>query len=194
MANRTCERCGGDLPFTARDDAHFCSGRCRVAAHRSGPRIAPELRRCDRWVRRSKKKVPLTPSGRYASSTDPGTWSSLPAVKASRRGAGIGFVLNGDGIVCLDLDHCLDDGELLPWARPIIEALPSTWIEVSPSGDGLHVWGKGDAEPGRRVAVAGGYVEIYSQGRYITVTEELWNGSPLRLANLRPAIRDLVDA
>ena len=136
----------------------------------------------------------MMPSGKYASSTNPDTWSTLDVVAVAKRGAGMGFVLNGDGIVCLDLDHCLVDGQLLPWARPIVEALPDTWIEISPSGDGLHVWGTGDTEVGRNLPVAGGRVEVYSQGRYITVTETPWNGAPMKLADLRPVIRSLVDA
>jgi primase-polymerase (primpol)-like protein len=159
-----------------------------------GTRVPPQLRSKARWVRRSKRKIPLTPTGAHASSTDPTTWSTLPDVLGAKRGAGIGFVLNGDGIVCIDLDHCLEAGELLPWAQPIVDALPTTWIEVSPSGDGLHVWGRGEAGAGRKLPVEGGQVEIYSQDRYITVTETPWRSSPMRLADLRPTIRSLVDA
>jgi primase-polymerase (primpol)-like protein len=194
MAERACERCTERLPFTARADARYCSTRCRVAAHRACRRVPVALRDRGRWVRRSAKKIPMMPSGKFASSTNPTTWSTLEDAGASQRGTGLGFVLNGDGIVCLDLDHCLEDGELAAWARPIIEALPSTWIEISPSGDGLHVWGLGDAETGRVLPVDGGKVEIYSQGRYITVTETPWKGAPLHLADLRPAVRTLIDA
>ena len=43
---------------------------------------------------------------------------------ASKAGVGVGYVLaEGDGIVCIDLDHCLDDGKLAPWARTIRSAM-----------------------------------------------------------------------
>ena len=70
----------------------------------------------------------------------------------SSAGVGPGFVLNGDGIVCIDLDHCLTGRVLEPWAADILAACPGTYIEVSPSGDGLHIWGRAlDFDGGRRV-------------------------------------------
>lgn len=77
-----------------------------------------------------------------------------------------GFVLNGDGIVCLDLDHCLLDGELTGRAAEILARCPSTYVEVSLSGTGLHVWGRGEVPKGRRLRG----VEVYGTGRYIAVT------------------------
>lgn len=40
---RGCERCGARIFKTARADARFCSGRCKVAAHRAGKRYADAL-------------------------------------------------------------------------------------------------------------------------------------------------------
>lgn len=171
MAKRACERCGGDLPLLARADARFCSTRCRVAAHRA--RQAPaELRERDRWVRHDTRKVPLRADGfGPASSTDPQTWSTYKAVRTSGRGVGDGFVLNGDGVVCIDLDHCVTpSGRITAAARRFLATLPSTYVERSPSGTGLHVWGFGQAPRGRRMVVGGLHVEVYGTGRYMTVT------------------------
>ena len=98
---------------------------------------------------------------------------------ASPVGVGVGFVLNGDGIVCLDLDHCLDGG-LSDLAARVLELAGPTYVEVSPSGDGLHVWGYGEIGRGRRV----GGVEAYGTGRYLTVTGKPFDGSVSRLGDL----------
>jgi primase-polymerase (primpol)-like protein len=158
----TCEVCGA--PFTARADARFCSGRCRVAAHRR--EILPaELTSRARWVRH-RAKVPLTIEGRCASSTDPATWASYRDAKASEIGDGLGFVFNGDGIAGIDLDHCLAGGVLEPWAQQILDRCPATYVEISPSGTGLHIFGRAIVGAGRRR----NGVEVYDRGRYFTVT------------------------
>lgn len=144
-----------------------------------------------RWVRRDADKVPLQPNGRRASSTQPYTWSTYQrAARAADVGVGLGYVLAaGDGVVCLDLDHCLDEGRLAPWARAILERCGSTFVEISPSGRGLHVFGRGPAVVGRKVRGADGLaVEVYSQGRYIAVTGRRWRGAPLRLGDLSEVV------
>lgn len=150
-----------------------------------------ELRRRARWVRYTAAKVPLTPHGKAASVIDPSTWSRFAEVESSTVGRGYGFVLDGDGIVCLDLDGCLSGGELAPWAREILDACPGTYVEVSPSGTGLHVFGFGQVERGRRVRRGGRAVEVYGRGRYIAVTGERFADTPRRLAAL-PDVGELV--
>lgn len=172
--------CEGELPTLARADARTCSARCRKA--RSRGRIPAALRDLDRWVTWSPTKVPLTPAGRPASSTDPATWSPWSSVRGLGRR---GFVLNGDGVVCLDLDHCLSEaGVLTEGAARLLALLPPTYVEVSPSGDGLHVWGRGVIDGGRVVSLAGQRVEVYGAGRYLTVTAQPFGSSPSSLGNL----------
>ncbi|MFI8853672.1 DNA primase [Streptomyces sp. NPDC053499] len=189
------EPCRGPLPITARTDARYCSGRCRTAACRARRSIPRELTSRPRWVRRSARKVPLTTGGATASSTDPGTWARYREAAASDAGAGLGYVLaDGDGVVCLDLDHCLTaDGEVVGWAQNILDAARPTWVERSVSGDGLHVWGLGELQHGRRIALdGGGTVELYGTGRYIAVTGQTFGGTPQRLGDLGPLIRELL--
>ena len=179
---RTCARCGGpiDLLKPGRVPT-YCSTRCRVAANRA--KVPAELRERDRWVRHERKR-PITAAGSAASSTDPGTWSSYAAMKRSTVGDGIGFVL-GDGIGCFDLDHCLVNGRPTAAAAAFLAQLPATYVEISPSGSGLHVWGL--IPPGhgsRRRRPDGLHVERYSTGRYITVTGRPFAGSVSRLADL----------
>nr|WP_237691432.1 hypothetical protein [Streptomyces sp. SID7834] len=137
--------------------------------------------------------MPLTIGGSVASSTDPSTWSRHRDAAASSAGAGLGFVLDGDGVVCLDLDHCLDqDGAPLPWAQTILAAAGDTWVEVSRSGDGLHVWGLGGLQAGRRITFNGGSVELYADGRYIAVTGATFGDTPRRLGELQHVIDALL--
>jgi primase-polymerase (primpol)-like protein len=126
---------------------------------------------------RHHRKRPITVTGRAASSTDPETWSTYTAAKSATVGHGLGFVL-GDGIACLDLDHCLIDGKPNGLAREVLARVPGAYVEVSPSGDGLHVWGTAPEQPGRR---RDGF-EVYSVGRYITVTGNVFR--PGRLVDL----------
>lgn len=185
-----CEVCGARLPVAGRGRIpRFCSGRCRVAAHRARRRVPRELTSRARWVRYSDRKVPLTVSGEVASSTDVRTWCDYRTASSSKAGVGLGFVLNGDGVICLDVDHCLDErGEVAPWAGRLLERMPSTYVEVSPSGDGLHVWGHGRVMRGRRVPLDGGTVEIYGAGRYITVTGRRFGDAPASLADLSEVV------
>lgn len=189
----TCERCGERLKSAGRGRIpRFCSGRCRVAAHRARNRVPRELVERDRWVRRSEDKVPLTASGRAASSTDPATWSSYRDARRSTAGVGAGFVLNGDGIACIDLDHCVEGGKVAPWAQEILDKLPPTYVEVSPSGDGLHVFGVADFKGGRKVRVGDHKVEVYADRRYIAVTGRVFGDMPGRLGDLSEVIDSLL--
>ena len=192
---RLCARCGGDMPITARTDARTCSTRCRVAAHREAKkRVFPvELTTRDRWVRRSTTKAPLTTVGTPASSTNPRSWSTYRNAAESVAGVGLGFVLNGDGIACLDLDHALAaDGSPKPWAAEILRQAGDTYTEVSPSGDGLHVFGYADVRQGRRIRREGGYaVEVYGDGRYIAMTGQRFQGAPSTLADISALVGQL---
>lgn len=186
MKHRPCERCSTDLPVRARATTRFCSTRCRVAAHRAG--LPLELRSQPRWVTHSAAKVPLTPRGRPASSTNPATWSPFEAVDGMERR---GFVLNGDGIACLDLDHCLTpDGRVTGRAAEVLARVPATYVEVSPSGTGLHVWGRALVPHGRRLPQG---VEVYGTGRYIAVTGKRFGRCPSTLADLGEVVAWLLE-
>ncbi|RAJ67572.1 hypothetical protein K388_00312 [Streptomyces sp. KhCrAH-43] len=185
------------MPLAARSHARSCSTRCRVALHRAAKKNALplELTTCDRWVRRAANKVPLTTGDMPASSTDPRTWSSYKGASASSAGVGLGFVLSGvDDIVCIDLDHCLNPltGRLEPWAAAIIRNAGATYVEVSPSGDGLHIWGRADVRQGRRIRRPDGTaVEIYGQRRMICMTGRVFRGSARALGDISRVVATL---
>ncbi|MFI5808991.1 DNA primase [Streptomyces sp. NPDC051561] len=193
MPTPTCGHCEQPLRITARRHAIYCAPRCRAAAQRARRSVPAELTRRPRWVRHTARKVPLTVGGSVASSTDSSTWSRHADAAASTAGVGSGFVLNGDGIVVLDLDHCIGpDGELAGWAQTILDATAgATWVEVSRSGDGLHIWGLGALPHGRRITLdGGGSVELYADGRYIAITGTTYGGTPRRLGD----VQHLIDA
>lgn len=170
MGERGCVGCGEPINLR-RADAMTCSPRCRKRASRRLT-IPVELTSRARWVRRSVSKMPLTVNGRAASSTSPETWTDYKTAAASTVGVGLGFVLTGDGIGVLDLDHAIVDGMILPWAAEVLAANPGTFTEVSQSGEGLHVWGLLASARGRKVR-DGRNIEVYSRGRYIAL------GTPL---------------
>jgi primase-polymerase (primpol)-like protein len=151
-----------------RADAKFCSTKCRVYSSRRKVSFPAEMTSRRRWVRRDGNKVPLTGAGRYASSTNSKTWTSFEEALRSPVGVGLGFVLNGDGVAVIDLDDCFVDGELAEWAAVIMEANAGTFVEVSQSGRGIHIWGLLPSGQGRRIR-DGRKIEIYSTGRYIAM-------------------------
>lgn len=179
---RTCEHCSAPLRHWARADARFCSTRCRVAHHRAAqthaPRALPaELINRPRWVNHLNKRPVCSRTGRWASVTDPSTWSTHAA--ASATGAPLGFVL-GDGIGCIDLDGCLDEhGIPNEAARVLLAYYEGSYVEVSPSGRGLHIWGTAVPQRGFKRMWRGQRIEFYSQGRYITVTENVYQDGSL---------------
>lgn len=126
-------------------------------------------------------KVPIDPTtGRRAKTNDPRTWA--PFEVALRRAhddglPGTGFVFTAqDDFVGVDLDHCRDPrtGEVQPWAEEVIRSLRS-YTEVSPSGMGLHILTRGSLPSGRRRK---GQAEMYSTGRFFTMTGKHIEGSP----------------
>jgi primase-polymerase (primpol)-like protein len=168
---RTCAVCDRSI-VSKNAHARYCSTRCRVTAHRAAQRdpIPAELREQDRWIRHTANKVPLTIDGKAASSTNPATWTTYTEAQKSTAGVGLGFVLNGDGLGCYDLDHCVTEGQLTQQARDFLEATPHFYAELSPSRTGLHIWHHAPAAPGTRKTINGLHVEHYTQGRYITIT------------------------
>ena len=153
--------------------------------------VPPDMAMADRWLRwqlvhrgEGTSKRPVRFDGAPASSTDPATWTSLPTAEQSTTGDGLGFAL-GDGFACIDLDHCYDSrGHLADWAKMLLAPVAGrTWIEISPSGQGLHIWGRCAERKGVKVR---GLMdaEAYSKGRYMTYTGHAWRNSPARLTDL----------
>ncbi len=129
------------------------------------------------------KKPPYNPrTGRRASVADPSTWGSFhDAREAYLTGKwgkmdGIGIMLvEGGGLVAIDIDDCIQEGSLLPHALHIISMF-DTYTEFSPSiprgatlPTGIHLWVRGEM-PGLFCRNDDLHVEIYGRRRYMTVT------------------------
>lgn len=161
-------------------------------------RMPPELCRLPRWVTH-RAKVPYDPSrlSSKASSTDPATWGSFEQAEAAYLEGerdGVGHVLAGDGVVGIDLDHVVTNGLPMPAAMELLSAVKCQFVEMSPSGTGLHGWGYWpEAFPGRRGRIGDVPVEIYSRGRFLTVTGHPLPGleGPLMPLNLAPVFEGL---
>lgn len=169
-----------------------------ISLRRDG--IPAELAARDQWVtwrleaRRGGAKPQKVPynarTGARASHSDPATWSSFDAALAActtRGHAGIGFVFSeGDPYVGIDLDHARDPrtGEVAPWARELLAEFGS-YAEVSQSGTGVHIVGRGRL-PGkgrkRRLPDSGGKVEVYDRTRFFALTGERLDWVPHGIA------------
>jgi primase-polymerase (primpol)-like protein len=114
-------------------------------------------------------------TGYLASVIDPCDWSGYDGAIYAReryRCDGLGFVLNGDGIVAIDLDDCVwwdhDRPQIDKRAENIVRAVDS-YTEFSPSRKGIHIWLLGCLpEISRRNETA--RIEIYTSRQYVTVT------------------------
>lgn len=136
------------------------------------------------WQRQSNQygrvaKIPLTTKGARAAVNRSSTWGEFGAatLAAYNRGYdGVGLVLDGSGLVVIDIDNCLDGGELERRAAAIARSMGS-YCEVSPSGKGLHILGRGRKHcTGSRWTAAGLSIEIYDNRRYITITGNVYGG------------------
>lgn len=153
--------------------------------------LPDDLTERDQWVlwrRERHTKVPYQVNGRRAGSTDPAAWSSYETVVAAwranpRRWAGVGFVFTKEtGMTGIDLDGCLADGKVKPWAQGIVGRFADTYMEVSPSGEGLKIWARGSLPANvAKVAVGDGGIEMYNHARYFTVTGQTFRGAPLQV-------------
>lgn len=163
--------------------------------------IPDSLRELDRWVlwryattdtgRQTKK--PFQADGRPASSTDPATWTTCEAaLNAYDRGSfdGIGFVFSDqDDISGIDLDDCLVNGALKPWAQEIVAAFSETYMEVSPSGTGIKIFCRATLpDKGRKKVFSDGGIEVYDRDRYFTVTGHAWCGAPSEIEDYQAEV------
>src|SRR6266487_479938 len=140
-----------------------------------------------------RKKPPINPNSRLpASPTDRTTWGTLEsAIHALATGKyqGIGFMLTHSPFSGIDLDHCVQDGRIEPWAQEIIEKL-DTYTEYSPSWNkaagtgGVHLLVEGKP-PGNKKA---GNIEVYGEKHYLTITTRLLPGTPATINSRQEAL------
>ncbi len=153
-------------------------------------RVPQEMTEYKQWVlwRRIEAngrmaKMPISPwSGKAAGCDKPQTWSTFRHVSVAMkrfRVDGIGFVFTPADPFCgIDLDKCrAKDGSINEDCRTLIHRI-SSYAEISPSGNGVHIIVKADlGSAGRRTAG----LEVYSSGRYFTMSGKHIAGTPFHI-------------
>lgn len=111
--------------------------------------IPQTLRDLDRWTTWVLARNPgghktKKPAGSTRDPKNRQAFEQVAEVERSTEG-GVGLVLtdgvqldDGTWLVALDLDACYFEGEVVPWAREVIEAFDCSYAELSPSGHGLR--------------------------------------------------------
>jgi putative DNA primase/helicase len=118
-------------------------------------------------------KLPVQPTGRSASSTNPATWTDfLTAQKAYENGNfdGLGFVFTGDdNLIGIDIDDCRDPqtGTLNKLAQDILDNVEG-YAEVSPSETGIKIFTRANLSASHVDHAIG--LEVYPKSRYFTIT------------------------
>jgi putative DNA primase/helicase len=118
-------------------------------------------------------KVPYQPNGALASCTAPTTWSSFTIVwetftaRAGRYDRLYYALTTADGLVGIDLDHCVENGVPNAQAQHWIHHFQS-YTELSPSGAGVRIFIRGTLEG--LVGRKRGNTECYDRDRFLSVT------------------------
>jgi hypothetical protein len=187
-------------------------GEVRLVAPASGAvpidewrrNVPEELRPKKAWVgwapdpktQRPKCPVLISAKARRASTRRSETWSSFDAASAfygkyaDGSTVGVGYVFaKEDGLVYVDVDDAVDErGDVREWALPFVEPFISrSYIELSPSGRGLHIIGKGKLPEGAGFGGKANFpqhatgakvpeVALFAHGKYTTITGRVWKG------------------
>lgn len=157
----------------------------------------------------SLTKVPVDVNGGNASTTDRATWNTFDnVIEASQENEkidGIGYVFNGNSLIGVDFDNCInEDKQISPDVKEIIDEF-DTYMEASPSKTGLKVWGLAnmpDEIVNKSNGAGSGFklsnfpkegmdVEVYYHSRFFTVTTLKLNAKPAKVENIQGMI-DLI--
>ncbi len=129
-------------------------------------------------------KPPYNPRTlQYGDSSDPEAFADLKTAEAAAAGFdGLGVGMFGD-LAGIDIDHCIQDGELSEMAADIVLTMDA-YTEISPSGEGIRIL---FLAPGLEYDRSAYYLknsaaglEIYLAGmtnRYLTVTGNVFSSA-----------------
>ena len=166
--------------------------------------IPSELKERSNWVlwkktREGKKPPHSAKTGKAIDITEPNVGSTfeqaLNTLHKLGRFDGVGYILNGTGLVGIDIDDCLGDATVTSDAIEFLQAIGCKYIEVSPSGNGLHGLGMCEEIISAKI---GKYktakVEVYASKRYLTITGQLYPGlSENSLLEEMPMLIDMLE-
>ena len=112
--------------------------------------------------------------GEYAESDNPKTWTTFDnALKylKEKGGTTVAYALDGkDNISCIDLDRCYDEnGQQTALTKEVLSKCGKTYVEMSVSGNGLHIFGK---TSGMDISTFSkdGDLEFYQRDHFIAMT------------------------
>ena len=133
------------------------------------------------WDEKKQKfeKKPCNSQGHNIDPHMPANWlTDEEAFRlSSASGHGVGFVLTkSDPFFCLDVDHCITGGNWTALAIRMFEMLPGAALELSFSGDGVHLWGTYWQDLGPRAIKKPG-LELYTDKRFIALTNNVQQGA-----------------
>ena len=124
------------------------------------------------YINSNDLKVPVNAQGYNVDHTNPANLISYEEAQRNKliNGLNVSYVLRGDSIWCLDIDKCIDGGVVNDLAQSllILAAQYPTYIEVSTSGTGLHVWGNYEGTiPSHACKNTPLHIEIYTNERHV---------------------------
>lgn len=159
------------------------------------PQQLKDMRRWAPWkavwneTRQKYDKIPYSPDHHGLSTKDVHRWVDFDTAYSSQRlnpskYKGVGFVLTDiTDFVGIDLDECVTDGVIAPWAQEIISAMGS-YTEFSPSRTGIRILATGTFHTDWTNHDAG--IEVYAghAPRFLTITGDVAHDwpSPMREA------------
>ena len=118
-------------------------------------------------------KIPCGTTGSACDAHNTANWMDAVTASAAAQalGLGVGFVLtSGDPFFCLDIDGCRETNGWSAAALSLVERFPGAAVEVSQSGNGLHIWGRYDGpEPAHSCRNAQLGAELYTSRRFIAL-------------------------
>lgn len=120
------------------------------------------------------------------------TFNQVVSWVSENSGYGLGFVLTEDDpFVLVDIDECRDSdtGELDTIAKDLIDH-SGTWADVSVSGTGIHLLGRGEWDREWHMANLGdgASVEVYDSNRFAAMSGRPLPDSPDRLTDIQDTL------
>lgn len=121
-------------------------------------------------------KIPTNLAGEAVDPHLPAHWldaqTACNAAQLFGQGWGVAFTItSADPFFLLDIDACLIDGQWSPVAQELMGRLNGAAVEVSQSGQGLHIIGSGAGAAGEHGCKNTGLgLELYTEARFVALT------------------------
>lgn len=117
-------------------------------------------------------KVPYSPKHRGgASSSNPADWGTYAEAAALPNMTGVGFVFSAsDPFFFIDIDKAYQNGQWSQLAQDLCQTFAGAAVEVSQSGTGLHIIGRGVPPADHRNKNIPLGIELYTRERFVALT------------------------